>query len=94
MLTACKTHSSVSLLCLHKRLPQEPQGLVILTCSQVAIIGRPNVGKSALFNRLVRKKEALVGTARHLLFQWNMQHGVSMQRGTHDNMLKAACNTI
>ena len=64
---------------LHNCLPEKTQPKPTKPVAAVAIVGRPNVGKSSLFNSLLKKQQALVapqaGTTRDLNRQTITDHG-------------------
>lgn len=69
------------------------QGRLLRDGVRIAIVGRPNVGKSSLMNRLVREDRSIVteipGTTRDVVEEWIHLHGVpavlSDTAGIHDS---------
>eukprot|EP00850_Spirogloea_muscicola_P003083 SM000012S25345 [mRNA] locus=s12:529660:533338:+ [translate_table: standard] len=56
----------------------------------VALVGRPNVGKSTLFNRLTRRREALVTDTPGGHVTRDVREGVTMLGGLHFRVLDTA----
>jgi len=68
---------------LNRALQQAEQNRFLLEPARVTIIGRPNVGKSSLFNRLLGAERAIIspipGTTRDYLDATTTLHGVTIR---------------
>ncbi|MDD4735228.1 MAG: tRNA uridine-5-carboxymethylaminomethyl(34) synthesis GTPase MnmE [Kiritimatiellae bacterium] len=73
-----------------------PQGHILREGASIAIIGRPNVGKSTLLNRLLDKERAIVspipGTTRDTIEESILLHGIPLRLTDTAGMRTTECH--